>query len=211
MKRFTVLLTLLIGMAISAQAQPRPTFYAHTGISVPTFSSSFKDFYQSGLLFGGGVGLTLSQRTEVTLSGQFSRNKLDQNRLLDEFATFDVTDIAVDGGRYTWFGLAADFKYNIYRRSRGGPYGLIGVGLFNSSADDLVIIEPEGPTTRLGTDEVVFGLNGGIGFYIPVSPALRLVVEPRYTLLLTNDQLLFTTDQTRHFLQVRAGVALRPF
>lgn len=210
MKRITFLLALLIG-AISAHAQPRPTLYAHAGLSVPTFSSSFKDFYQTGVQFGAGIGLTLSQRTEVTLSGQFSRNELDRQRLLDEFATFEVTDITFDGGRYTWFGLTADLKYSIYRRSRVGPYALLGVGLFNSSADDLTLIEPGETSTRLGSEEVVLGLNGGIGFYIPVSPALRLVIEPRYSLLLTNDQLLFTTDQTRHFLQVRAGVALQPF
>ena len=211
MKRSLFLLVLLIGWATSANAQPRPTVYAHAGLSVPTFSSSFKDFYQTGVQFGAGVGLTLSQRTEVTLSGQFSRNELDRQRLLDEFATFEVTDITVDGGRYTWFGLTADLKYSIYRRSRVGPYALFGVGLFNSSASDLTLIEPDETSTRLGSEEVVLGLNGGIGFYVPVSPALRLVVEPRYSLLLTNDQLLFTTDQTRHFLQVRAGIALRPF
>ena len=211
MKSTPVLLVLLIGSGLSANAQPRPTFYAHTGISVPTFSSSFKDFYQTGLLFGVGLGLPLSPRTEVTLSSQFSRNTLDQNRLIGEFASFEVTDVTFDGGAYSWFGLTADLKYNIYRKSRVGPYALIGLGLFNSATDELVVIQPDGTSTRPESDEIVLGLNGGIGFYISVTPSLRLVVEPRYTLLLTNDQLLFTTDQTRHFLQVRAGVALRPF
>ncbi len=211
MKRITVLLTLLIGSSLPAAAQPRPTFYAHIGTSVPTFSTSFKDFYQSGLLFGAGVGFALSSRAEVTLAGQFSRNKLDQNRLLDEFETFEVTDVSFDGGDYSWLGLTADLKYKIYRKSRVGPYALLGLGLFNSATDELTIIQPDGTSVRTESDEIVFGLNGGIGIYIPIAPSLRLVVEPRYTLLLTNDRLLFTTDQTRHFLQVRAGVALRPF
>ena len=149
--------------------------------------------------------------TEATVSAHFSRATLDQDALLNEFQEFEVTDIAFDGGDYAWFGLSADLKYAIYADSRIGPYALIGVGLFNSSVDDLTVSEPSGTSTRPGGDEIILGLNGGIGFYVPLAPSLRLVLEPRYTLLLTDDRLLFSTDQTRHFLQIRLGIALQPF
>ena len=211
MKKAAFLLVLLIGPALSVYAQPRLTLYAHTGLSLPTFPASLTDFYQTGLHLSAGAGLSLARRTEVVVSAHFSRSRLNHNALLNELEVFDVVEVALDGGDYAWFGLTADLKYDIYAQSRIGPYALIGVGVFNSSIDDLVIVEPSGTATRPGSDEIILGLNGGIGFYVPVAPSLRLVLEPRYTLLLTNDQLLFGTDQTRHFLQIRAGIALGPF
>ena len=174
MKKAAFLLVMLIGLGTTAQAQLRPTLYAHAGLSVPTFPSSFKDFYQTGVHFGVGVGLPVSRRTEVTLSAQFSRYRLDEDALRAEFEEFDVFDVAFDGGAYAWFGLSANLKYKIYAQSRFGPYALFGLGLYNSAADDLVIIESGDSSTRAGNDEIIAGLNGGIGFYVPVSPALRL-------------------------------------
>ena len=209
MRTILVVLTLLLGLTNAAHAQRRITVYAHTGLSAPTFPTAFKDFYKTGIPLSIGIGLPLSRRTAFRLSGHFSRHRLDKAGLKEEFEEFEVPDVAFDGGTYSWFGLTADLTYAIYARSRVGPYALFGLGLFNSSADDLTVIEPEGTSTRAGRDERVLGINGGLGFYIPVSPALRIVIEPRYTVLLTNDQLLFTTDESRHFLQLRAGIALK--
>lgn len=208
MKSFLLVVAVMLGLAVSAHAQPRLSAYATGGVSVPTFPAAFGDFYRSGVHLGGGVGLRLWRRSEATIAVQYSRYTLDEDALRNEF---DLRDsFTFDGGVFRSLGLTADLRYDIYPSGQARPYALFGVGLYDSRVENLTVDDGTASAEREGNEEIVAGLMAGVGVRVPVGSGFIVFAAPRYTLLLAQNRLLFAQGRSRHFLDLQIGVGFRP-
>lgn len=208
MKALLIVFAFVLGGTASVGAQPRLSGYASTGLSVPTFPAAFGDFYRAGPHLGAGLGLRLRRRGEATLGVQFSRYTLDEEALRDEFDLRD--DFILDGGVFRSLGLTADLRYDIYPSGEARPYALLGLGVFHSRVEDLLVDDGQAANEREGNEEVIGGLIAGVGLRVPIGQGFVVFAEPRYTLLLARNRLLFSPGRSRHFLDLQVGVGYRP-
>ncbi|MFW6140720.1 MAG: hypothetical protein ACOC5S_05135 [Acidobacteriota bacterium] len=173
----------------SAFAQRRAgswTLGGFAGTGMPMSPEFFKDYWKSGIGFGGEFIYNLSRRISLGARLQHLPFPLDQDEMLDEFPIPADVSLTIEGGNIK----ANIFSANIlaYLTSPEALVGFYVIGeasLYKLSSDDITMtVEYQGQTyseTQEGIEmDDKFGINGGAGIEINAGGMFNVFAEGKY-------------------------------
>jgi len=158
-----------------AQTSTAYTFGVSGGLAVPT--GNLSDFTSSGYNIAVALGMHQAL-TPLSLKVEGSFTELPWN-----------DNVFNDNTKHRIFGIALDGLFNVGTPSaNGGLYLTGGAGFYGTNDSDNF-----GDTNR----DWNFGLNGGIGYYLPLS-GFSVVFEGKYTHIFS--------DPTQGYFPITVGV-----
>jgi len=206
MKQCFYIFILLAFLSSLAYTQVKKAeIFINGGISLPLTPTEFKDYWSLGYNFGGGANYIITPNIGVGASVGYSSMAFNEEGFLTDFGFGGIpgVEITVNGADVSILMATANFKYSFVPRGAVSPYVLVGVGLFNISAEDITVtVDYLGETyteTEPGPSESAFGLQGGVGVDIPVSPTVSIFLEVDYGMG-------FTEGESTGYLPVKGGI-----
>ncbi|MBN2200558.1 outer membrane beta-barrel protein [bacterium] len=209
----TILLSILALALIAscAYAQRTPGTYsigAFGGVAMPQGPEEFKDYFKSGLGFGGEFKYNVNPK--MSLAGSFSMVNFGYNvdQLEKEF-DLEGAKLTVDGGGVKVNVIQANVLYYLMPAGSATELYAIGGGgyyMMTPKNPDKVEIEFEGEKLditemfEMGEEESEndFGVQFGVGMDLPLG-SMNLFFEGKY-------HIVFTEDESTKLLSVMAGL-----
>jgi len=198
MKRFLVILLLLVAVSSVLTAQPRSLFELKLtgGVSYFVSPQELSDYWKWG--FNGGVGFSyyLSSRLGISLIVDYSSFSFDAYEYKVKSGWMDRPDIHVEGKSTEMYTTGFNVSYALFQNF--DLYVLAGAGYLYMPTREIRIREfdLDGETIIPWTRESTVVINAGAGISIPGDKFPVLFFEPRYAIGFTDD------DLTHYFLLI---------
>ncbi len=212
MKKIFIIVAVLCAMIASAHAQENKigtAFFFGGGMAAPLEPNTFKDCWNPGFNFGGGVEFEITRLIDIQTTFFFTIFPLDKEAYLDlDNVTIDSeeTGLTIDGGSARVFEVMVNAKVKIISNEsakRVKPYILGGLGFGTISYSDLAFSYDGGFESKPIDDVTTnMGINFGAGIDIPINTRMRLFVEGKHIRYYTEGD-----DVT--YLPFRAGLIVR--
>jgi hypothetical protein len=231
MKKVCLILTLLLTISslVSGQNERKTKVYLGGGIALPQGPDDFKNYFNIGLVTGGGIGFSLSQNATLVLSFGYGSFGADEAKFKSYFET--ITNLGfglygVSGGNFSNFsvtstsGLQLEGRINLRLISSPNPvlpylYGGLGYSSFTQPEITYTYNIPSqwigyytyvpaqtlSGTKKFGEDESAFSTSVGLGFEFPFSSSISLLLESGYTIA-------FTKDENTSFIPFKANISI---
>jgi hypothetical protein len=197
-------LTLIAALTVPAFGQRAPGSFSiggFGGLTMPQSPKEFKDFFKSSIGFGGEFKYNLNGKTSFV--GAFSMLPLKFNadeitKMIEAEAGETGLDVTVEGGGIKINAITGNLLlYLTQPEASTGFYATVGGGYYmmKPKDPDKVELTIEGEKIDItdefsgneSSDENKFGVNGGLGLEISMSPSLALFAEGKYHLIFTDD------------------------
>jgi opacity protein-like surface antigen len=201
MKKLILVSVFLLAFAATsaAQQQMKPVFYAGGGLCMPIGPTFFKDYWKTGIGFGGGVGLQFNPQIEVIAKFYYNTFGLDWDKLLAGYS-----GVTCDGLDFQAIEFGADFKYMMAAGGEGAPFKpffIAGVGFAQAKFTDLTVT---GDTSTVifpasSISETKVAISAGAGFDYMFSPQMGFWLEGRFAMIATS-------GESTTYLPFRAGI-----
>jgi len=195
MRKLLAVLLLVAVPVVLISADRDPGTYSlggFGGMVMPMGPKGFKDYFKSGIGFGGEFKYNVNPTTSLGLSYTYVgfKAKEDAFRTLFEgmlFKPAGTMTITIDP--YTVSIISANFiKYFTQPEASTGFYLTLGGGYYMMKSPD-VKVEMDGISdTEKGEKENRFGLNGGLGMEIKAGQKMNFFVEGKYHYVFTKDE-----------------------
>ncbi|MBS3817991.1 outer membrane beta-barrel protein [bacterium] len=156
------------------------------GTGTPMAPEFFKDYWNSGVGFGGEFIYNLSSRISVGARFQHLPFPLDQDEILAELPIPADASLTIEGGNIKANIFSANIlAYLTSPESLVGFYVIGGASLYQLSSDDVTMtMEYLGQTyseTQEGEEmDDKFGINGGAGIEINAGGMFNVFAEGKY-------------------------------
>ncbi len=160
------------------------------GVGVPT--GNYHDDFKSGLLLGVEASYLVSPQFAIGVDGDYVKNSVtDTNRAALESLYGVGTDA---DNKFTHYGAHAQYMMSTKENAKASPYLVGGAGLYHIKES----------VTNSGTSvsfpsENKFGIRGGVGLNIMMSPKVGLGFQADY-----ND--VFTSGSSTQFIGLSGGL-----
>ncbi|HOP06972.1 MAG TPA: outer membrane beta-barrel protein [candidate division Zixibacteria bacterium] len=201
---FAMVLTLVLAGIASAQG-PKINFYAGGGMALPMGPDDFKDYWKSGISFGGGVGFQQSANMELKAMLFYNKFDVDEDGMIEEIEEaygIDASGLEIDGGEMTAIEIMGVFKYSLgLPEAPARPYLLGSVGITAMKVAEATISygsEYGSETTPETTEsKLSFGVGGGVDIKIGATTALFAEAQYMY---------VSTEGDAITYLPIRGGI-----
>ncbi|HCV42622.1 MAG TPA: hypothetical protein DGH68_03990 [Bacteroidetes bacterium] len=195
MKKTLVVICAWLALSSVASAQLSFDGGAHVGMAISSFPKPLKDYYGTGLLFGGHGELNIMKYVSVRLNLDYVSFSSDKDKIKGVLATqygVQASDIVFDGLATKDFSVFIDGLGKIpIQGSPITPYGLVGLGLnFLSASDGTITYQgtAQPQLTIKGDSSTKFGLDFGAGSEFRVASKVKLFLEFKYVLIFTENE-----------------------
>lgn len=191
---------LLFAGVTTATAQTGPTFFVHSGATLPTGEGA--DATNTGFNLGAAVDLGFAPGLAIQPAISYHRLGLDDESVL---SALDIggSGASVSGGTNSLLTAMANIKYTIPTAGSTQPYLLAGAGMTRLGMSDLTVTVP-GASLRIEAESVTkFGVNFGAGLDVAVAPTVGIFGQLTYAIA-------FTEDRTTRMIPLHLGVSFRP-
>jgi len=209
----TVLLAVLALALIgsSAMAQRTPGSYSiggFGGVGLPSGPKEFKDYFKSGIGYGGELKYNVNEKTSLSASFTMLKFGIKTDEIEDAVGE-EGAKVTVEGGGLKANIIQANLLYYLAPPESSTQLYLIGGGGYymeKAESPDKVTVEFEGETYDLSDmfesedseSENDFGVQFGAGLDLPLG-SLNLFVEGKY-------HIVFTEDESTKFITVMGGL-----
>jgi len=140
------------------------TVFVDAGIGVPTQPGPFRDSWNTTFPIEAGIGYSVFAWMDINFVAsyaKFSVNELEAKRVIGFVGNTEIT-----GGSITTIRYLGTARFLAVPSHRFNPYAELGLGYFDTSAEDLVITgtEPNNPVEQswINTMDAVSGLSVNI-------------------------------------------------
>src|SRR5436309_5097888 len=164
-----------------------------TGIPTGDFADELKGNAKTGFQVGGIVDYKINDMFAVGLDGSYVQNKNDledQTIPFDDLSDFDESlsgpgDVKFDKFKYNTWQVTAHGKYMFpMQNSPLMPYGLVGVGVYNTKVKAEGTVTPQGSSAAAfsgeGKLDTRFGGKVGLGAIWKASSVIGIGAEVNY-------------------------------
>ena len=186
-------------------AEGRTTFFAHAGIAWPSSPKDFSDLWRPAPSFDLGAHFEVAPNVGLGGYVTFSAFSLDRSRLREEARDLsggtDPERITVDGTTVRALALMAQTRFQFELRGDLQPYFLFGAGVLYLTRRRFSITRPPFIESFTRAAQTAPAVDVGGGFYIALSPRLRLLFEGHFFAANTRN------EGTRYFTVV-TGLSL---
>lgn len=159
------------------------------GLGIPM--GTYKDNFKSGLLIGIEASRMMSPQLAIGVDGDYMKNNVtDANRAALELAFGPGTD---GNSKFTHYGAHAKYMLSTKEDNKMTPYLVGGGGLYHLKGE----IKNAGAT--YSSSENKFGLRGGVGLNMMISPKMGLGFQADY-----ND--VMTSGKSTQFVGITGGL-----
>jgi opacity protein-like surface antigen len=215
MKKIILIIAVLF-VVNSLIAQSKEAILINSGLSVPSSTQYFSDYWNAGFNFGGGFEYYLNSNTALQVYIDYNHFPFDDQKAI---AALDLSSSTISsGGGANILNISVDVKYLLTNDKTFSPYILGGIGYFNFSLSDLSSSDLYGDShSATGGSVSAFSINFGFGAEFMVSSDISIFADARYVLGFTNNSTVnFTLDQNvqpytlsdnTHYIPLRVGVS----
>jgi hypothetical protein len=202
----------------------RFTIFLDAGIAVPTQPGPWRDSWDTGFPFAAGVGLAVFGWLDVNFVASYASFGVNELEAKRQIGFMGVSEI--QGGSITTIRYLGTARFIAVPSHRFNPYAAVGVGYFNTSAEDLTITghEPNNPQEMSWTNtmESVSGLsiNFGFGGQYALNERWSAFTQFIWTinqngdfapsnLLLDEDETAYSGQGSQHIATISVGLMIR--
>src|SRR5262245_39744690 len=166
------------------------TIDARGGLGLPM--GDYKDDFKSGLLIGVDASKMVSPQLAIGVDGDYIKNSVtDQNRTALELLYGPGTDA---DNKFTHYGAHLKYMLSTKEGNKMIPYLVGGGGLYHAKQSITNSVVSASPPS-----ETKFGLRGGVGLNLMMSPKMGLGFQADY-----ND--IFTDGGSTQYIGVSGGL-----
>jgi hypothetical protein len=200
------------------------TIFAGAGIGVPTKPGPFRSSWNTGFPAEAGIGYSMFAWMDLNFVASYAKFSVNQMEAKREIGFVGVSEIV--GGDITTIRYLGTIRFIAVPSHRFNPYAELGLGYFNTSADDLTISgsEPNDPTEQSWTNtmDAVSGLsvNVTVGSQYVLNDSWSTYVKFTWTvnqnsgfapsnLLLDENDARSDGDGSQHLAALMVGLMIR--